>query len=1050
VAEDISRTIVELTEALEAERRRWTEAEPHVKRGRFFDAIFRDMLDGVTIIDPQGVLLDVNPAFCAMTGFDPEEMVGATPPFPHWLPEDLEASQGFLERALRGEPRSGVVTLRRKDDARFRALATPSVVRRDDGSIIAIFATLKDLTEHELDQQALRESEELHRSIVETAHEAIFVQQCGGRVVAWNDAATRIFGVDAATALSQPHGVALMSGWHAIREDGSPLPPEELPSRIALRTGEARADSIMGFVRGDETRWIEGSVTPLFSEGEKLPYAVVSICTDVTERRRAEDALRASKAMRDAAELLTGSGTLTLHVDTGRALWSRGMRCLFDLDEAPTDTLEFGARAELIVSRIHPDDRGDAWNALRGYLSGDPAPIDFRVVHRDGGVLTLHAEPVAGDHDPESGIIVHLKDVTGRRRAEAEIHRLTRMRDTAEQASRIGSIRYDFATRRALCSHGLFALFDVGPDGFDGDVEPIISSRVHPDDKTSLREMIIAAGETGEVASHECRVLWRDGSEHTLHGVGVVEKDEHGRPVALTGSYHEVTERRRAEREMPDLLRMRDTAERAGRVGSIRTDFRTGRVTWTPGMAALLGLGRGELSGALDTIIDAAVHPDDRAGLKETLAAAAATGQAPPVEFRVVAHDGSVRLLHGEGLVERDERGDTIAVTGSCHDITELRAAETALRESEELFRHVFEGNAVGGILTDLEGTVLSVNDATCQVFGCSPEYFIGRNFREFGPSEDNEKARRLAERLLDGTENSVRIRQRVYPADGSVRWADVSAALRRDAAGRPMQFISSLVDATDEVAAEEEIRRLNAELAGRVLTTTEQRDALNRELEAFAYSIAHDVRAPLRAIDGFSAVLMEEELDGLSPEGVEKLRRVRMAAQRLARLLDDLMGLSRVSRRDLLRQPVDISDLATQVAEELFANQPSRDVDLVIQPGLVAHADPVLARLALRELLGNAWKFTWPHESARIEVGATDADGEQVFFVRDDGVGFDLRHAEHLFGAFQRMHPEGEFPGDGIGLATVQRLVRRHGGRVWAEAAVEQGATFFFTLPDA
>jgi light-regulated signal transduction histidine kinase (bacteriophytochrome) len=172
------------------------------------------------------------------------------------------------------------------------------------------------------------------------------------------------------------------------------------------------------------------------------------------------------------------------------------------------------------------------------------------------------------------------------------------------------------------------------------------------------------------------------------------------------------------------------------------------------------------------------------------------------------------------------------------------------------------------------------------------------------------------------------------------------------------------------------------------------------------------------------------------------------MAAQRLARLLDDLMGLSRVSRRDLLRQPVDISGLAEQVAEELFANQPSRDVDLVIEPGLVAQADQALVRLALRELLANAWKFTWPHASAQIEVGAVDTEGEQAFFVRDDGVGFDPRHAEHLFGAFQRMHSDDEFPGDGIGLATVQRLVRRHGGRVWAEAAVEEGATFFFTLP--
>jgi PAS domain S-box-containing protein len=701
------------------------------------------------------------------------------------------------------------------------------------------------------------------------------------------------------------------------------------------------------------------------------------------------------------------------------------------------------------MSRIHPDDRDEARSALRGYLAGDPAPTDFRVVHRDGDVVTLHAEPVEGERDPRRGITVHLQDVTERRGAEAEIQSLVRMRDTAEQASGTGSIRYDFATRRALCSSGLFALFDVDPDGFDGDIEPVIASRVHSDDRRVVRELITTAAQTGEVGSLDYRIVWRDGSVHTVHGVGVVEKDESGRPVALIGSYHGVTERRRAEREIADLMLMRDTAEWAGRAGSIRTDFLTGRATWTPGMAVLLGLELPELEGDAAAIIESVVHPDDRDALTEALRTAALTGLAPPLEFRVVARDGSVRLLHGEGVVEKDECGDNVAVTGSYHDITELREAEAALRESEELFRHVFEGNAVGGILTHLDGTVLYVNDATCRIFGCPPEYLVGRDFREFGSAEDNLEARRLAEELIEGARSSLRLRQRVRTADGSFRWADVSAALRRDAAGRPLHFISSLIDVTDQVAAEEEIRRLNAELAGRVLTTTEQRDALNRELDAFAYSIAHDVRAPLRAIDGFSEQVLSEDWERLSDAGVDALQRVRLAAQRLGRLLDDLMGLSHISQRDLLRRTVDVSALAAEVGEELAADSAARGVELVVQSGMTAEADPTLLRLALRDLLGNAWKFTRPHASARVEIGSTELDGETVFFVRDDGVGFDMRYAEHLFGAFQRMHGSDEFPGDGIGLATVQRLVLRHGGRVWAEAAVEQGATFFFTLSE-
>jgi len=180
----------------------------------------------------------------------------------------------------------------------------------------------------------------------------------------------------------------------------------------------------------------------------------------------------------------------------------------------------------------------------------------------------------------------------------------------------------------------------------------------------------------------------------------------------------------------------------------------------------------------------------------------------------------------------------------------------------------------------------------------------------------------------------------------------------------------------------------------------------------------------------------------------VEHLQRVRAAAQRMGQLIDDLLGLSRAARRDLLREQMDLSALATSVLVDLRSEAPERRVESVVQPDLVVDADATLLRVILTNLLSNAWKFTSKHEMARIEVGVIDTDGKRAFFVRDDGAGFDERYAEHLFGAFQRLHTADEFEGDGIGLATVQRLVARHGGRVWAQAEVEKGATFFFTLP--
>ena len=224
---------------------------------------------------------------------------------------------------------------------------------------------------------------------------------------------------------------------------------------------------------------------------------------------------------------------------------------------------------------------------------------------------------------------------------------------------------------------------------------------------------------------------------------------------------------------------------------------------------------------------------------------------------------------------------------------------------------------------------------------------------------------------------------------------------------------------------------------------------ALNDELEAFAYSVSHDLRAPLRSVEGFSQALLDDYKDQLAPEGKEHLVRIRAGAQNMARLLDGLLGLSRIARAELHMEPVDLSALARETAEELKGSGPERGVEFTIQEGAVANGDARMLRTVIQNLLGNAWKFTSKRAQAAIEFGARPDEGRQVYFVRDDGVGFDGAYVGKLFGAFQRLHAatEYEYEGTGIGLATVQRIVARHGGRVWAEGSVGAGATFYFTL---
>jgi hypothetical protein len=289
----------------------------------------------------------------------------------------------------------------------------------------------------------------------------------------------------------------------------------------------------------------------------------------------------------------------------------------------------------------------------------------------------------------------------------------------------------------------------------------------------------------------------------------------------------------------------------------------------------------------------------------------------------------------------------------------------------------------------------------------------------------------------------------RILHRDGAIRHLQDNGYPLIDAVGNVTSVVGFRVDVTARKRDEERIRQMNAELERRVLERTAELQFANKEMEAFCYSISHDLRAPLRSIRGYSEIVLQEFASKLDGRGGDFLKRACESAAQMNQLLDDLLRLSVISRGELQREETDLSEMAQEVVSNLKSAEPSRKVKLKIGRGLKARGDARLLQIALGNLLGNAWKFTGRKPNATVEFDLIHKDGERIFIVRDNGEGFDMEWKHRLFGVFERLHSASDFPGTGIGLAIVQRIIQRHGGRVWAEGKCGEGAAFYFTLPE-
>lgn len=445
----------------------------------------------------------------------------------------------------------------------------------------------------------------------------------------------------------------------------------------------------------------------------------------------------------------------------------------------------------------------------------------------------------------------------------------------------------------------------------------------------------------------------------------------------------------------------------------------------------LLGVARAELLGKNDFDF----FPEEQARFFQEKDRNTLVGKAlVEIEEEPIETANGRRWLHTKKVPVLDENGTPIYLLGISEDITERKQEEDARRRLAALV----DSSSDGILSMTMDHVITTWNNGAQALFGYTAAEAIGKPVSILLPPAQDDDLLGIVEKLKRG--ESVPSYEAVRRAsDGRDLDVSVSTFLIHNKKGEVIGLSKIIRDIT-------ELKRAEA-------AATKARDeaqTANRELEAFSYSVAHDLRAPLRAIDGFSQALLEDCGDALNDEGKQHLDRVRKSAQHMAELIDALLALSRVTRSELVRATVDIGALARESLDLLQRTNPLREVEVKIQEGLLVSGDARLLGAVIENLVSNAWKFTAKRTHALIEVGSTNEAGRRAFYVRDNGAGFDMSYAAKLFGVFQRLHSAAEFDGTGVGLATVQRILRRHGGYIWAEALPNVGATFYFTLGEA
>jgi PAS domain S-box-containing protein len=939
-------------------------------------------------------------------------------------PGQEEELSELLARAARGERVSHLETTRRRKDGRIIDMSiTTSPIRDRQGRIVGAATVARDVTER---KQHERELERLAQA-TEYSTDAIVSWDRELRICHWSAGAERMYGFSAVEVL----GLTL-SELYALTDESTKLDARIEAALARVLAGETLQLETSRLRKDYSTVDARVTLTPWRRDGQIVGMTTVSV--DITERNARE---RELARLAQAAEHGTDA---VLSIDLGGRVqhWNHGAEKLYGY-----------SAQEAIGRNLRELTLLDSVDQHIDRVRGGASPYQYEAERRrkDGTIIDILTTVVPWHVDAQLvGVTGVTIDITERKRAEQTAARLAAIVESTDDAI----VTYS--------PEGVIETWNAGAERLSGyTAQEVIGQR---------REMLAGEGWArrpfddvlaGGTARYESRAKRRDGS---MFDTGVTMSPIRGADGTIVGVsciWQDITERKQIERNLRQNQATLEAALSSMTDAVFISDAQGQFVHLNEAFTTFHRFTSREqtLSSLEDypAILEVFMASGEPAPLEQWAVPRALRGEVGTnVEYGLRRRDTGERWVGSYSFAPiRSADGTIVGSVVAGRDITGWKNAQAELEQAQRLAR-------LGS---------WTWNPSAGQVTWSAQMYELFERDAALGPAIGDallcyvhpEDRQRVRERYELGARSGPEFELdfRILTEQGEER---ALHAIGREGPSRPGCYLGTFQDVTNQRRAEqeriellqatargEEARRLNAELEQRVAVRTADLKRVNRELETFAYSVSHDLRAPLRAVDGFSEALLEDYGAQLDEEGRHYLERVRAGAVRMGDLIDEILELSRLSRRRLEPVPIDLSALAHEVLGELTRGEPERGVQVEVEDGVVAEADLALVQTVLQNLLSNACKFTSKTERPCIRFGKVEQHGVPVYFVADNGAGFDMAHAGRLFRPFHRLHRESEFPGDGIGLATVMRAVHRHGGVVWAEGGVNQGARFHFSL---